>query len=274
MQGPGRFARAPGQSDESVLRRFPSREAAEQWIEQTRSTNSAMRTDIEVREIEPAASAQPQQGSGSYTYRVFTTDNNQTVGTFQSDGIQGSTNANIAFRNYLTSIGRDSASGFNYEEIGRERSTTSSGAAGSQTDMENRLGWGSQAADANYEIVDRRTNRPVFLFIANTDTEAWRKYGDWLAASGYPEDTEDFGWRRRGDRGQQARSGTEQNERGEFTGQWRVLLNGEEVYRFGGMGNSQSDANRVGRDWILQQIRSGQMQPVEGAEIEVVPVMR
>lgn len=82
MQGPGRFARAPGQIDNSVLRRFPSREAAEQWIAQTRSTNSAMRTDIEVREIPIAGStmdramqraqaAQPAGEQGSYElYRI------------------------------------------------------------------------------------------------------------------------------------------------------------------------------------------------------------
>jgi hypothetical protein len=67
------------------------------------------------------APAQTDQGSGARTYRVFTAHNNQTVGTFQSDGIHGSTNANIAFRNYLRSIGRESAAGFNYELIGSER---------------------------------------------------------------------------------------------------------------------------------------------------------
>jgi hypothetical protein len=67
---------------------------------------------------------------------------------------------------------------------------------------------------------------------------------------------------------------TSQNERGEFTGQWRVTIDGEEVHRFGGMGNNQGDANRIARDWILQQIRAGQLQPAEGADIEVVPVMR
>lgn len=149
-----------------------------------------------------------------------------------------------------------------------DNNTSQSGVAGGQTDMENRLGWGSQSADANYEIVDRRTNRPVFLFIANTETEAWRKYGDWLAASGYPEDTEDYGWRRRGDRGQQARSGGEQSERGGFTGQWRILdANGDEVHRFGGVGNSQADANRIALRWIQQQGRTNQ-------EHDVVPVMR
>lgn len=60
MHGPQRFAMQPGQTDRSVLRRFSSRREAEQWIAQTRSTNSAMRTDIEVREIEPS---QPVPGS-------------------------------------------------------------------------------------------------------------------------------------------------------------------------------------------------------------------
>lgn len=68
---------------------------------------------------------------------------------------------------------------------------------GTQAEMENRLGWGSQSADANYEIVNRANMQTVFRFIANTPQEAERKYRDWLAAAGYPEDTEDFGWRRR-----------------------------------------------------------------------------
>ncbi len=66
---------------------------------------------------------------------------------------------------------------------------------GTQTDMENRLGWGSQSDDANYEIVNRANNQLVFRFIANTPQEAQRKFEDWLAAAGYPNDTEDFGFR-------------------------------------------------------------------------------
>jgi hypothetical protein len=55
---------------------------------------------------------------------------------------------------------------------------------------------GEQSSDANYEIVDRRSNRPVFRFIANTDDEAQRKYNDWLRGRNLPDDTEDYGWRR------------------------------------------------------------------------------
>jgi hypothetical protein len=43
----------------NILHRFPSREAAEQWIEQRRAENPGMRTDIEVREIEPTQPARP-----------------------------------------------------------------------------------------------------------------------------------------------------------------------------------------------------------------------
>jgi hypothetical protein len=59
-----------------------------------------------------------------------------------------------------------------------------------------------------------------------------------------------------------------------FTGEWRVMVDGEEVYRFSGVGNNQGDANRVGQNWILQQIRQGTLTPVEGVDVEVLPVMR
>ena len=62
--GINRFSRAPGQADNSVLRRFPTRQAAEQWIAQNREARPDMRSDIEVREIEPTA---PAQGSTADT---------------------------------------------------------------------------------------------------------------------------------------------------------------------------------------------------------------
>jgi hypothetical protein len=77
ITGENRFSRAQGQSDNRVLRRFPSREAAEQWIEQTRATNPALRPDIEVREIEPAA----QQATGGIEYIIFKiSDRSQLTG--------------------------------------------------------------------------------------------------------------------------------------------------------------------------------------------------
>ena len=53
---------------------------------------------------------------------------------------------------------------------------------------------------------------------------------------------------------------------GQFTGQWRVLDGlGREVYRFGGVGNNQADANRVAGAWMQQHGRGG--------NFEVYPVM-
>ena len=55
---------------------------------------------------------------------------------------------------------------------------------------------------------------------------------------------------------------------GEFTGAWRVLdPQDREIYRFSGVGNNQSDANRVAMNWLRQN--SGRMQ----AGVTVVPIM-
>jgi hypothetical protein len=52
-----------------------------------------------------------------------------------------------------------------------------------------------------------------------------------------------------------------------FTGEWKVVdgMN-REVYRFGGVGNSQADANRVAREWAQRTGFDG--------NLEVYPVMR
>ena len=63
----------------------------------------------------------------------------------------------------------------------------------------------------------------------------------------------------------------EQPAQGSFTGEWKVLDSdtGEELYRFSGVGNSQSDANRVAGQWLQRNGPRG----ASMTEIEVVPVM-
>jgi len=58
-----------------------------------------------------------------------------------------------------------------------------------------------------------------------------------------------------------------------FSGQWKVMLDGEEVWRFRGVGNNQADANRIAQTWLQDQRRQGSLSPAPGAEIEVLPVM-
>jgi hypothetical protein len=61
VNGNNRFARMPNTIvTDNVLRRFPSREAAELWIEQQRASRPTIRTDIEVREIEPTQLVTPE----------------------------------------------------------------------------------------------------------------------------------------------------------------------------------------------------------------------
>ena len=62
-----------------------------------------------------------------------------------------------------------------------------------------------------------------------------------------------------------------QRAQGSFTGAWKVTVDGEEVYRFSGIGNNQADANRIGREWARNQISQGLLYPA--GDIEVVPVM-
>ena len=51
------------------------------------------------------------------------------------------------------------------------------------------------------------------------------------------------------------------------------MIDGEEVYRFSGIGNDQGIATQHGRYWVLGQIRQGMLQPAEGAAIQVIPIM-
>ena len=154
---------------------------------------------------------------------------------------------------------------------------------------------GSRTSGSSYEIVDRRSGHIVFLFGANTEQEAWGKFEDWLTNAGHPTDTEYYGWRPQGGSGVGRANSiptfnsplendnlemygnipprAQQQTPGGFTGQWRVIIDGEEVHRFGGVGNVQADANRVGQQWVLNAIRQGRLNPAPGMSVEVVPVM-
>jgi len=58
----------------------------------------------------------------------------------------------------------------------------------------------------------------------------------------------------------------EQPAQGSFTGEWKVIdANGQELYRFSGVGNSQADANRVAAQWAQRNMVRD--------EVSVVPVM-
>jgi hypothetical protein len=58
-----------------------------------------------------------------------------------------------------------------------------------------------------------------------------------------------------------------------FSGQWQVMIDGEEVWRFRGVGNNQADANRIAQLWLRDQRSQGLLSPAPGADVEVVPIM-
>ena len=255
----------------TVVHNFRARddEAALAYFDQYMSPGDSIFYDVRRAPATAPAPAPASQLFDTHTYRAFDLRNNQTLGTFQA-GEPGSDSAAEEFAAMLAREGI-SAQYADYEVIGQERRPPQSTAArpnrpniGSQTDMENRLGWSDQTGDANYEIVNRRTQQPVFLFVANTEADAANKYQQWLAAAGYSSDPQELAWRQR-----ETTRDTPQQSSGEFTGNWLIQdPQGRTIHRFGGVGNVQSDANRVAIAWL--RAHPGSMQ----AGVTVVPEMR
>ena len=183
----------------------------------------------------------------------------------------------------------------------RTRGTSGMSNIGTQTDMENRLGLPSQSATANYAVVDRQTFDPVFRFRAADRTQANRIYGEWLAAAGLPQTTEDYGFQEiRPQSGQPSdrtdgsninysfrdlfgTNATADQQQGgivdvqpdvaqnfpsrglELRG-WKIIgPQGNTLHEFGGVGNVQADANTYAMGWLRRNPEHMQ------TGVEVVP---
>jgi len=156
-----------------------------------------------------------------------------------------------------------------------------------------RPGQSSQGVDTrvDYELYDRTTNAVIDTFPARNDDEAQVRLNDYRSWPG-ASNPDNFGVRRAG-RAPIAGSTLDlQRQRaaaaqiptididvepapapqpagmGQWNGQWKVLVGGQEVYRFGGIGNSQADANRIAAAWLRDN-----GQGVSGEGFEVYPVM-
>lgn len=115
----------------------------------------------------------------------------------------------------------------------------------------------------------------VLAFLANSQDDAESKLERYCRdyALGAPQL---FGVRPSGgERAPQPGSTTDlqqQRSQGGFTGEWKVIDNtGRELYRFGGVGNSQADANRIAQQWVNTQRERGHQ--IDAREIDVLPVM-
>jgi hypothetical protein len=100
------------------------------------------------------------------------------------------------------------------------------------------------AREASQRLIQalRAQGRTAFNVTAvPTDPPAWRQN---IAPAGEPVPGSTLDIQRQ----------RQQAAQGEFTGTWRVVNRaGNEVYRFSGVGNSQSDANRTAQTWLIGQ---------------------
>ena len=239
-------------------------------------------------------SSNPLRPTGPGPWEIYNRATGNSAATLRVDG-QPITDRAQAQRMAMGSIAAE-----NYDKYGvRTIATGSRANIGTQTDMENRLGLPSQSATANYAVVDRQTLDPVFRFHADDRRAANRIYGEWLAAAGLPQTTEDYGFQEIRPQSGQTSNRTDgsninysfrdlfgnnatadqqqggivdvapdvaQNFGNQFSGQWRVVDGaGRELYVFRGVGNSQADANRIAATWARENNYSG--------ALDVLPVM-
>jgi pyrimidine deaminase RibD-like protein len=248
-----RFANQPGEYSrgaEVPLMRFPSRAAAEQWLEQQRAERPNLRSDIEVREIEPSTvTTHEPGGNGQPAYTM----------TRPAEPIPGSTldlqQQRAAGTNNLTPRGPGP-----WEVANRANNQVyyNPGHATRMAAQHEAERWlidnGHDPAD--FEIRTRQT-------AGNAD-----------AAQGGLVDVAGDDWNADFERSMQQSAQASQTltrpgqGQQQFTGEWKVVdVQGREVYRFGGVGNNQGDANLVAIRWL----RDNPRYMVPG--VEVLPVM-
>jgi hypothetical protein len=121
----------------------------------------------------------------------------------------------------------------------------------------------------DYKLYRTADQSIVYTFQATSVEEAREKAQAWLLDQGI--DRRGYGLSRMDQPAPAPGSTTDiQQQRaipGTFTGAWKVMADGREVYRFSGVGNAQRDANRVAIQWLRDNGYD------QGTDIEVLPIM-
>ena len=182
-----RFARQPNTIiDDNVLRRFPSQQAAEQFLARTREENPRMRTDVEVREIEPAQPpAVPQGGNtGNWGVWVPSLDRYATIGNAGARRFDTEADAQAWIQDYNARH-----SGNDIGLVAREVATAQPQAATQDNwsqDFERRMSpdaapQAQQQWTGEWKIVDAN-DREIHRFggVGNVQADANRIAIDWL----------------------------------------------------------------------------------------------
>lgn len=242
-----RFANQPGEyarGETPPLIRFLSREAAEQWIERQRATRPNMRADIEVREIAPRllpgstldlqrqrAAAAHQGVDTSVPYELYNRTTGAVIYTFQARNDDEATTRLDDYREHGDhGLARHVATQMFGARRGPGVTNTAQNRAWQPSDYDAALDRARADDAAQGGIIDVAGEQPA------TAPQTLTHPGQ----------------------GQQV-----------FTGEWKVVDdNGQELHRFGGIGNVQSDANRVAAQWIQQNPGV-----VYSGGVRVLPVM-
>jgi hypothetical protein len=249
-----RFANQPGsyaRGETPPLYRFPTQAAAEQWIEQQRAERPNMRADIEVREIEPSTvTTYEPGGNGRPAYTM--TRPTEPIPEIPLD-IEIAP-PRTAAANPLMPTGPGP-----WEVASRSNNQVYYN-PGHQTRM-------AAQAEAERWLLDNGHN-PNDFEVRTRETAGNRD-----AAQGGIVDVAGDNWSAEFERRMQQQAPQTLTRPGQgqqqFTGTWRVLdPEDREIYRFSGVGNNQSDANRVAMNWMRQN--PGRMQ----AGVTVVPEMQ
>lgn len=120
----------------------------------------------------------------------------------------------------------------------------------------------------DYKLYRTADQSIVYTFQANSIEEAREKAQAWLLDQGI--DRRGYGLSRMDQPASAPGSTTDiqqQRASGGFTGAWKVMADGREVYRFSGVGNVQRDANRVAIQWLRDNGYD------QGTDVEVLPIM-
>lgn len=221
-----RFAREPNTVvADNVLRRFPSQAAAMAYLERTRESNPNMRSDIEIREIEPS---QPVPGSTVDLQRQRAAQ----AGNFQEPN---------ASRGNLVPTGPGPWEIYRISDNSSVRPLDHTSRPAAEEEARSALGLRGEAP----ELYGVRTRGGADAAQGGTiDVATDRTAPQTLTRPGQGQQT--------------------------FTGEWKVMNvdTGQELYRFSGVGNVQSDANGVALEWIRRNAPYTDL-----VQIEVVPVM-
>jgi len=140
--------------------------------------------------------------------------------------------------------------------------------------------WRNQPAGQqdNWAIRNRETREVLKTFRANDYRQAFDYLQQYKQENNITNDDLIYGpYNRSEEQPQSSNAVTDiepnvsQNFGNQFSGQWRVVNSdtGQELYRFSGAGNVQSDANDIALQWIRRNAPNTNL-----VQIEVLPVMR